>query len=111
MCKVSFYLFLFLSLVVFGCSQKMLTGEEMMNALKAAGYSVEKEGRIHHSLEGARKALWLKIDGTRVAAYQYGTVAKAKLRAKTFRGGIYAGYWAFEFADAPTAEKIQKALE
>ena len=109
--SVSFCLFLFISLAVFGCSQKMLNEEEMMNTLKAAGYSVEKEGRIHHSLEGARKALWLKIDGTRVAAYQYGTVAKAKLRAKTFRGGIYAGYWAFEFADAPTAEKIQKALE
>lgn len=109
--KVSFYLFLILSLVAFGCSQKMLTEEEMMNTLKAAGYSVEKEGKIHHSLEGARKALWLKIDGTRVAAYQYSTVAKAKLRAKTFQGGIYAGYWAFEFADVPTAEKIRKALE
>lgn len=109
--KVSFYLLLFLSLVAFGCSQRMLNEEEMIDALKSAGYSVEKEGKIHHSLEGARKAMWLKIDGTRVAAYQYSTVSKAKLRAKTFQGGIYAGYWAFEFTDVPTAEKIQKALE
>ena len=109
--KVSFCLFLFLSVLILGCIQKKLSSEELMSALKSAGYSVEKEGRIHHSLEGAQKALWIKIDGTRVAAYQYSTVAKAKLRAKTFRGGIVAGYWAFEFSDARTADKIKRALK
>ena len=109
--KVSIYLFLFLSLIVFGCAQKMLSEDELLSTLRSAGYSVEKEGKIHHSLEGAQKALWIKIDGTRVAAYQYSTVAKAKLRAKTFQGGIGSGYWVFEFADTQTAEKIKRALE
>ena len=109
--KITFYLFLFLSLVIVGCVQKKLSSEELIAAFIAAGYRVEKEGRIHHSLEGAQKAMWIKIDDTRIAAYQYSTIAKTKLRAKTFRGGTNAGFWAFEFADAQTAEKIKKALE
>jgi len=94
-----------------GCTQKRFEPDELVSAIKASGCTVEKEGRIHHSLEGAQAAFWMNVDGKRVAAYQYSTVSKAKLRAVTFQSGFFAGYWAFEFADEATAEKIKKALK
>lgn len=98
-------------MVIAGCIEKRFEPDELINAIKASGCSIEKEGRIHHSLEGAQAAFWMNVDGKRVAAYQYSTVSKAKLRAKTFQSGFYAGYWAFEFADEATAQKIQRALK
>ena len=109
--KITFYLFLFLSVLVFGCIQKKLSSEELMSALKSAGYNVLKEGKIHHSLEGAQRAYWLKIDESRIAAYQYSTLSEARLKARSFRDGLCVGFWAFEFVDPQTAEKIKKALD
>jgi hypothetical protein len=93
-----------------GCSEKNITDDELIASLKAAGYTVVKEAKIHHSLEGAQKAFWINIDGKRISAYQFDTVARAKLMGRTFKNGLYNGFWAFEFVDELTAEKIQKAL-
>ena len=98
-------------LLITGCIQKMLEPDELISAIKVSGCTIEKEGRIHHSLEGALAAFWINVDGKRVAAYQFGTESKAKLRATIFQSGFYVGYWAFEFADDKTAEKIKKALK
>lgn len=103
---------LFISaLLITGCGQKKLSEEELLAALQSEGYTVVKEGRIHPSLEGALLAFWINIDGSRVAAYQYSTTAKAKLKLRTFQNPLCVGYWAFEFVDARTQEKIKKALE
>lgn len=103
-----FFIAVFLLL---GCGQKEMTPEEMMSALRSAGHRVEKEADIHPSIQGALEGFWISVDGSRVAAFRYGTVAKAKLKGKSLRNGINVGFWAFEHADDITAEKIKKALK
>jgi len=93
-----------------GCSEKKVTEDEMLASLRAAGYVVIKEGKIHHSLEGAQQAFWLNVDGKRISAYEFSTTAKANLKVRTFQNGLNIGFWAFEYVDRLTAEKIEQAF-
>lgn len=110
--KLITVLLLLCSVVVFTrCSEKAISEDELIASLKAVGCTVLKEGKIHHSLEGAQRALWLNIDGKRISAYQFSTTAKAKLKVRTFRNGLNIGFWVFEYVDRRTAQKIERALE
>jgi hypothetical protein len=94
-----------------GCGTQKLSVEDIVSRLNSNGYTVSQEGRIHNSLEGAQSAFWLNIDGKRISAYQYSTVDKARLKYRSFQNGLCVGYWAFEFVDEKTAEKIKSALK
>jgi len=107
---ISVVLLLWPVVLITGCSEKMVTEDELLSSLRAAGYIVVKEGKIHHSLEGAQQAFWLNIDGNRISAYRFDTIARAKLKAKTFQSGLNVGFWAFEYVDRLTAGKIEKTL-
>jgi recombinational DNA repair protein RecR len=96
---------------LFGCSQEKVSPEDLINSLQAAGYSASREKNIHHSLEDAEIAFWINLDGNRVSAYCFDTVEKAKLKARTFRDGLNIGYWAFEYVDPASLEKLKKVLE
>jgi hypothetical protein len=102
-------LFFWMALIA-GCGHEKLTGDQIVAKIGAAGYAVEREARIHNTLEGAQDAFWISIDGTRISAYQFSTAAKAQLKARSFQDGVCHGYWAFEFVDTRTAEKLKKAL-
>jgi hypothetical protein len=105
-------LMLLCSVVVFSrCSEEKISEDELLASLKTVGCTVIKEGRIHPSLEGALRALWLNIDGKRISAYQFSTTAKAKLKVRTFQNGLQIGFWVFEYVDGRTAEKIKRALK
>lgn len=104
-------LFVCAVLMFSGCSQKKVSADELLASLRNTGCTVKKEGKIHASLEGAMEAFWLNIDGKRISAYQFSTVPKAELKKKSFQDGFSIGYWAFEFVDANTAEKIERALK
>ena len=110
--KRQHFIAIFLSLfVMFGCSQEKVSPEDLINSLQAAGYSASREKNIHHSLEDAEIAFWINLDGNRVSAYCFDTVEKAKLKARTFRDGLNIGYWAFEYVDPASLEKLKKVLE
>lgn len=94
-----------------GCSRKEVSAEELIAALEATGCNVVKEAKIHHSLEGALQAFWLRIDGRRVSAYQVSTTARANLKVRTFTDGLFIGCWVFEYVDSQTEGKLRRALE
>lgn len=109
--KLNLFFPFFISLTfLFGCSQEKVSPEELISSLQSAGYEASREKSIHHSIEDVEVAFWLNLDGNRVSAYRFDTVEKAKLKKKTFRNGLNIGYWAFEYVDPATAEKLEKVL-
>jgi recombinational DNA repair protein RecR len=102
---------LFSLFVLIGCSQKKLSPEELISSLQSAGYKATMEKSIHHSIEGAEIAFWVNIDGNMVSAFCFDTVEKAKLKKLKFKNGLNFGYWAFEYVDPITREKLTKALK
>ena len=97
--------------ILFSCSQPKLSPEELLSSLQSAGYKASKEKTIHHSIEGAEVAFWINIDGNMVSAFCFDTVEKAKLKRIKFKNGLSFGYWAFEYVDPITREKLTKALK
>ena len=105
-----FSIILFSLLILSGCSQEKVSPEDLISSLRSAGYEASREKNIHHSIEDAEVAFWINLDGNRVSAYCFDTVEKANLKERTFRDGLSIGYWAFEYVDPASSEKLQKAL-
>jgi hypothetical protein len=98
--------------VLIGCGQKKLSPNEMMDAIRNAGGTVEKGSSILASLQGAELAFWMKVEGLEIACMRFDSVDKAKDKAEGYKNGISFGYWAFEYVkDAGVRDLLKKALE
>jgi hypothetical protein len=94
-----------------GCNPPpKLTAEELVGALKSAGYEVTERNRLHPSSQGADYAYELEVDYRPVTAWRFETPSKATLWATSNAGGFSVGCWAFQYADSVTAQKVRAAL-